>query len=96
MMRQAGEMGILQIHLSGGEPTARKDLEDIVSAASDAGLYSNLITAAVTLKRDRLEDLQSAASITSRSRSRTSIPRTPRRSAPIPAPRRRSSTSPAG
>jgi len=57
VMRQAGEMGILQVHLSGGEPTARKDLEEIVSAATEAGLYSNLITAAVTLKRDRLEDL---------------------------------------
>jgi pyrroloquinoline quinone biosynthesis protein E len=57
VMRQAGEMGILQVHLSGGEPTARKDLEDIVSAASEAGLYSNLITAAVTLNRGRLEDL---------------------------------------
>ena len=51
VMRQAGEMGILQVHLSGGEPTARKDLEQIVSAASEAGLYSNLITAAVTLNR---------------------------------------------
>ena len=58
VMRQAGEMGILQIHLSGGEPCARKDLEEIVSAAADAGLYSNLITAAVTLKRDRLEELR--------------------------------------
>ena len=57
VMRQAGEMGILQVHLSGGEPTARKDLEEIVSAASEAGLYSNLITAAVTLNRGRLEDL---------------------------------------
>src|SRR5680860_245723 len=41
VMTQAGEMGILQVHLSGGEPTARKDLEDIVSAASEACLYSN-------------------------------------------------------
>jgi pyrroloquinoline quinone biosynthesis protein E len=57
VMRQAGEMGILQVHLSGGEPTARKDLEEIVSAASEAGLYTNLITAAVTLSRARLEDL---------------------------------------
>ena len=48
VMEQAGEMGILQVHLSGGEPTARKDLEEIVSAASKAGLYTNLITAAVT------------------------------------------------
>ncbi len=57
VMEQAGDMGILQVHLSGGEPTARKDLEDIVSAASKAGLYTNLITAAVTLNRARLEDL---------------------------------------
>jgi len=58
VMRQAGEMGILQIHLSGGEPTARKDLEEIVKAAADAGLYTNLITAAVNLKRERLEKFQ--------------------------------------
>jgi pyrroloquinoline quinone biosynthesis protein E len=57
VMEQAGDMGILQVHLSGGEPTARKDLEDIISAASKAGLYTNLITAAVTLDRARLEDL---------------------------------------
>jgi pyrroloquinoline quinone biosynthesis protein E len=58
VMEEAGAMGILQVHLSGGEPTARKDLEEIVAAAAKAGLYSNLITAAVTLKRDRLEELQ--------------------------------------
>ena len=57
VMQQAGAMGILQVHLSGGEPTARKDLEEIVSAASKAGLYTNLITAAVTLTRPRLEEL---------------------------------------
>jgi pyrroloquinoline quinone biosynthesis protein E len=57
VLAQAGAMGILQVHFSGGEPTARKDLEDIVSAASKAGLYTNLITAAVTLNRPRLEEL---------------------------------------
>ena len=46
-MRQAAELGILQIHLSGGEPTVRKDLEDIVKVAAKAGLYTNLITAGV-------------------------------------------------
>ena len=58
VMEQAGAMGILQIHLSGGEPTARKDLEEIVAAASKAGLYTNLITAAVTLSHERLEKLK--------------------------------------
>ncbi len=58
VMRQAAELGILQIHLSGGEPTVRKDLEDIVEVAAKAGLYTNLITAGVTLTRDRLKRLK--------------------------------------
>jgi pyrroloquinoline quinone biosynthesis protein E len=58
VMRQAAELGILQIHLSGGEPTLRKDLEDIVEVAAKAGLYTNLITAGVTLTRDRLKTLK--------------------------------------
>lgn len=54
VMRQAAELGILQVHLSGGEPTARKDLEDILKVTAEVGLYTNLITAAVTLSRDRM------------------------------------------
>ena len=57
IFKQAGELGILQAHLSGGEPTVRKDLEEITQAAVDAGIYTNLITAGVLLKRERLEKL---------------------------------------
>ncbi len=57
VMRDAAELGILQVHLSGGEPTARKDLEEILEAAVKAGLYTNLITAGVLLTRERLEAL---------------------------------------
>ena len=57
VMRQAGEMGILQLHLSGGEPTARRDLEDILKTANKAGLYTNLITAGVLLTKERLQKL---------------------------------------
>jgi pyrroloquinoline quinone biosynthesis protein E len=60
VLAQAGEMGILQMHLSGGEPTARKDLEEIVAAASKAGLYTNLITAGVLLTRERMQKLADA------------------------------------
>ena len=60
VLRQAAELGILQIHLSGGEPTVRKDLEEIVKTASDVGLYTNLITAGVLLTRERLERLRDA------------------------------------
>jgi len=57
VMRQAGELGVLQIHLSGGEPTVRQDLEQILEAAVTANLYTNLITSGVTLTRERLARL---------------------------------------
>jgi PqqA peptide cyclase len=57
VMAQAADLGILQLHLSGGEPTVRRDLEQIVAQAAKVGLYSNLITAAVLLTRERLETL---------------------------------------
>ncbi len=59
-LREAAELGCLQVHLSGGEPTARRDLPDIVAAARAAGLYTNLITAGVTLDAAKLEGLVAA------------------------------------
>jgi PqqA peptide cyclase len=53
--RQAAAMGVLQLHLSGGEPTARRDLDQILAHAVAAGLYTNLVTAAVLLTRAHLE-----------------------------------------
>ncbi len=55
--RSAAAIGALQLHLSGGEPTLRRDLEEILQHAVDAGLYTNLVTSAVTLTRERLETL---------------------------------------
>ncbi|HEU0222557.1 MAG TPA: radical SAM protein, partial [Paracoccaceae bacterium] len=46
---QAARMGVLHVHLSGGEPAARRDLPEIVAGAADAGLYTNLITSGVGL-----------------------------------------------
>src|SRR5437868_6818149 len=44
---EAAQLGVLQVHLSGGEPGARRDLVDITAGAHAAGLYTNLITSAV-------------------------------------------------
>jgi pyrroloquinoline quinone biosynthesis protein E len=52
VLTELAEIGVLQIHFSGGEPTARKDLVDLVQHASDVGLYSNLITSAVLLTKE--------------------------------------------
>ncbi len=57
---EAAAMGVLQIHLSGGEPTARQDLEQIVRHAHNAGLYTNLITAGVLLDERRIKALADA------------------------------------
>jgi PqqA peptide cyclase len=57
---EAAALGVLQVHLSGGEPAARRDLPDIVKAARDAALYSNLITSAVGLTPQTLAALAAA------------------------------------
>ncbi|HEY1979552.1 MAG TPA: pyrroloquinoline quinone biosynthesis protein PqqE [Xanthobacteraceae bacterium] len=56
---EAAPLGVLQVHLSGGEPAARRDLAEITAAAHSAGLYTNLITSAVGVTApilDRLAD----------------------------------------
>jgi PqqA peptide cyclase len=54
---EAAALGVLQIHFSGGEPTARRDLPELVGHAHAAGLYSNLITSGVLLDGARLHRL---------------------------------------
>jgi len=46
---QARDLGVLQLHLSGGEPMARHDLLELVTHAHGLGLYLNLVTAALSL-----------------------------------------------
>jgi len=60
VFREAAALGVLQVHLSGGEPAARRDLPEIVKAAREAGLYSNLITSAVGLTPTILASLADA------------------------------------
>jgi pyrroloquinoline quinone biosynthesis protein E len=54
---EAAELGCLQVHFSGGEPTARRDLEQLVAGATAAGLYTNLITSGVGWDARRLAAL---------------------------------------
>ena len=60
VLEEAAELGVLQVHFSGGEPTARPDLEDLVEHAAGLGLYTNLITAGVLLDEARVERLAAA------------------------------------
>src|ERR687895_409075 len=60
VLSELAEIGVLQIHFSGGEPTARRDLVELVQHATDVGLYSNLITSAVLLTKEKLSPLAGA------------------------------------
>jgi pyrroloquinoline quinone biosynthesis protein E len=60
VLSELAELGVLQVHFSGGEPTARKDLVELVKHANDVGLYTNLITSAVLLTREKLAELADA------------------------------------
>ena len=57
---EAAALGVLQVHLSGGEPAARRDLVEITAAARDAGLYTNLITSGVGVTKKLLGALADA------------------------------------
>jgi pyrroloquinoline quinone biosynthesis protein E len=55
VMDEAVDMGVLHVHYSGGEPTVRKDLEELIEHAAKLGLYSNLITSGVLLNKARVQ-----------------------------------------
>jgi pyrroloquinoline quinone biosynthesis protein E len=60
VMQESAELGILQVHFSGGEPLSRRDLAQIVESAAAAGLYGNLITSGIGLDRGRMMALKDA------------------------------------
>jgi pyrroloquinoline quinone biosynthesis protein E len=60
VFQQAGQLGMLHAHFTGGEPLARTDLTELIAAARAAGLYTNLITSGIGLNESRLESLIAA------------------------------------
>ncbi len=58
--RQARELGVLQLALTGGEPMLRRDLVELCAGARESGLYSSLITAGTLFTRERADGLKSA------------------------------------
>ncbi|MDF2997426.1 MAG: pqqE [Xanthobacteraceae bacterium] len=57
---EAAKLGVLQVHLSGGEPTARRDLEEMIRHCVKVGIYTNLITAGVGVNPERLQAISDA------------------------------------
>lgn len=57
IFEQAAALGMLHLHLTGGEPLARQDVAELVKAARGANLYVNLITSGVGLNEACLDAL---------------------------------------
>jgi pyrroloquinoline quinone biosynthesis protein E len=60
VFEQGAKIGILHVHLSGGEPLAREDLTELLSFAHGCGLYTNLITSGIGLSERRWDELVAA------------------------------------
>ncbi|MFE2105019.1 pyrroloquinoline quinone biosynthesis protein PqqE [Kitasatospora sp. NPDC059463] len=60
VLDQARGLGVLQVHLTGGEPLLRRDLAVIVTHARRLGLYTNLITSGLPLDAARAAELAAA------------------------------------
>ena len=60
VFREAAALGIVQLHLSGGEPLLRADLEELVREARSLDLFVNLITSGVPATLERLRALRDA------------------------------------
>jgi len=60
VFQQAGKLGMLHAHFTGGEPLARPDLTELIAGARRAGLYTNLITSGIGLADARLKALVDA------------------------------------
>ncbi|PRD41462.1 pyrroloquinoline quinone biosynthesis protein PqqE [Phyllobacterium phragmitis] len=60
LFEEAADLGVLQVHLSGGEPTLRNDLAEIIACLAGRGVYTNLITAGVGIAEGRIEAFAAA------------------------------------
>src|SRR5256885_2276814 len=57
VFRETTELGVLQV---GGEPLVRRDLAELVHAARETRLYTNLITSGIGLNESRADELRAA------------------------------------
>jgi pyrroloquinoline quinone biosynthesis protein E len=57
---EASALGMVQVHLTGGEPLLHEELEAVVAVARAEGLYVNLVTSGVPLDEERWKRLLAA------------------------------------
>ncbi|MEH7096403.1 pyrroloquinoline quinone biosynthesis protein PqqE [Neobacillus vireti] len=60
VLSEAAELGVVEVHFSGGEPLLRDDLEALISHAAGLEMYVNLITSGIGLTVEKAIRLKEA------------------------------------
>src|SRR5438105_6502713 len=60
VLAEAAQLGVVQIHFSGGEPLVRRDLAELIRWARQLDLYTHLSTGATLAGEGVLERLKEA------------------------------------
>jgi pyrroloquinoline quinone biosynthesis protein E len=60
VLTEAAQLGVVQVHFSGGEPLVRRDLPELVATARSVGLYAHLSTGGTLADDAVLERLRTA------------------------------------
>jgi pyrroloquinoline quinone biosynthesis protein E len=60
VLAEAADLGVIQVHFSGGEPLVRRDLAELVSEARRCNLYTHVITSGMGADEPRLAELRKA------------------------------------
>lgn len=57
---EASELGVVQLHLTGGEPLMRPDVDQLIRQARELGFFVNVITSGVGVTEKRMQQLADA------------------------------------
>lgn len=60
VLSEAENLGVVEVHFSGGEPLLWKDLEELIEHANSLEMYSNLITSGIGLTVEKAKQLENA------------------------------------
>lgn len=60
ILSEAADLGVVEVHFSGGEPLLRDDLESLVEHANSLEMYTNLITSGIDLTAEKAMRLREA------------------------------------
>ncbi|THE11372.1 pyrroloquinoline quinone biosynthesis protein PqqE [Bacillus timonensis] len=60
VLSEAAELGVVEVHFSGGEPLLLRDLDELIEHANSLEMYTNLITSGIGMTEEKAMKLKEA------------------------------------